>query len=263
MIWQGALGIVVFLGFAWALGEQRRVIAWRLVIACLVLQFAVALVLLRVPPVGELFAALNRAVTAFAAATGQGTAVVFGYLGGGPPPFKVVQPEHAFILAFQGLPLILVVSALSALLFYWRIAPLVVRAFAWALGRTLGLGGAPSVAVAANVFVGMIEAPLLVRPYLRDMSRAGLFMVMTAGMATIAGNMYVLYVTILGPVVPDAAGNLLTASLISAPAAIAVAALMVPRGPVFTALRPAAASARRPSTPPLHARRSASAPAIG
>ena len=228
MAWQGALGIIVLLGLAWALSERRKVVAWRLVIACLVLQFAVALVLLRVPVVEQAFAALNQAVLAVAAATETGTAFVFGYLGGGPPPYDVAHPERSFILAFQGLPLILIVSALSALAFYWRIVPIVVRAFAWALGKTLGLGGAVGVATAANVFIGMIEAPLLIRPYLKAMSRAGLFMVMTAGMATIAGNMFVLYATILGPVVPEAAGNLLTASLISAPAAIAVAALMVP-----------------------------------
>ena len=228
MAWQGILGVVVLLAVAWALGEARRQVSWRLVIACLALQVVVALALLRVEVVQDAFAALNQLVLAVAAATETGTAFVFGFLGGGPAPYDVAHPERGFILAFQGLPLILVVSALSALAFYWRIAPLVVRAFAWALGKTLGLGGAVGVATAANVFVGMIEAPLLIRPYLKTMSRAGLFMVMTSGMATIAGNMFVLYATILGPVVPDAAGNLLTASLISAPAAIAVAALMVP-----------------------------------
>ncbi|MEM7222431.1 MAG: nucleoside transporter C-terminal domain-containing protein [Pseudomonadota bacterium] len=228
MAWQGALGILVLLALAWALSEQRKVVAWRLVIACLVLQFAVALALLRVPFVEQAFAALNQAVLAVAAATEKGTAFVFGYLGGGPAPYDVAHPERSFILAFQGLPLILIVSALSALAFYWRIAPLIVRGFAWALGKSLGLGGAVGVATAANVFIGMIEAPLLIRPYLKAMSRPGLFIVMTAGMATIAGNMFVLYATILFPVVPEAAGNLLTASLISAPAAIAVAALMVP-----------------------------------
>ena len=228
MAWQGALGIVVMLVLAWAVSEARKAVAWRLVVTCVILQFVVALALLRLPIVQDAFAALNHLVLAVASASGKGTAFVFGYLGGGPPPYDVAHPEHSFILAFQGLPLILIVSALSALAFYWRIAPLVVRAFAWALGKTLGLGGAVGVATAANVFVGMIEAPLLIRPYLRTISRSGLFIVMTAGMATIAGNMFVLYATILLPVVPEAAGNLLTASLISAPAAIAIAALMVP-----------------------------------
>lgn len=228
MAWQGTVGIIFLLGLAWACSERRTAVPWRMVAVGIALQFVAAVVLLRVEPVERAFAGLNRVVGAIETAARAGTAFVFGYAGGGAPPFETVHPENTFILAFQGLPLILLVSVLSALLFHWRILPAIVRGFAWALRKTLGLGGAVGFAAAANVFVGMIEAPLLIRPYLRDMSRAGLFMVMTAGMATISGNMFVLYATILAPVVPDAAGNLLTASLISAPAAIAVAALMVP-----------------------------------
>ena len=228
MAWQGILGIVVLLGLAWAFSEKRAAVPWRLVASGIVLQFVIAVVLLRVEPVERAFQAFSHVVAAMQAAARAGTTFVFGYLGGGDPPFETAYPENAFVLAFQGLPLILLISALSAVLFHWRVLPVIVRGFAWALRKTLGLGGAVGFAAAANVFVGMIEAPLLIRPYLRDMSRAGLFMVMTAGMATIAGNMFVLYATILAPVVRDAAGNLLTASLISAPAAIAVAALLVP-----------------------------------
>lgn len=228
MAWQAVPGIMVLLGLAWAFSENRSAVPWRLVAGSIAIQFALAAVLLRFEPVENAFEALNQAVLAVQAATREGTVFVFGYLGGGDPPFEITYPENTFILALQGLPLILLVSALSALLFHWRVLPLIVRGFAWVLRKTLAVGGAVGVATAANVFIGMIEAPLLIRPYLRDMSRAGLFMVMTAGMATIAGNMFVLYATILAPVVPDAAGNLLTASLISAPAAIAVAALLVP-----------------------------------
>jgi len=228
MAWQAILGLVILLGLAWAFSENRGSVSWRLVVFSLLLQFACAFLLLRSEPVGNAFQALNRAVLAVQAATREGTTFVFGYLGGGAAPFEATHPEHAFILAFQGLPLILLVSVLSALLFHWRVLPLIVRGFAWMLRKVLSVGGAVGVSTAANVFVGMIESPLLIRPYLRDMSRAGLFMVMTAGMATIAGNMFVLYATILAPVVPDAAGNLTTASLISAAAAIAVAALLVP-----------------------------------
>ena len=228
MAWQAALGIVTLLGLAWVFSENRFAVSWRLVTGGMILQLVIAVVLLRFEPVENAFEALNRAVLAVQAATREGTTFVFGYLGGGDPPFEVVYPQNAFILAIQGLPLILLVSALSAVLFYWRVLPLIVRGFAWVLRKALDVGGAVGVASAANVFIGMIEAPLLIRPYLRNMSRAGLFMVMTAGMATIAGNMFVLYATILAPVVPDAAGNLLTASLISAPAAIAVSALLVP-----------------------------------
>lgn len=228
MTWQGALGLVALVGVAWLLSERRAAVPWRLVASGLVLQFALALLMLRVGPVATALERLNDLVLALQAATVSGTSFVFGFLGGGAAPFEISYPQNAFVLAFQGLPLILVVSALSALLFYWRVLPLVVRGFAWALRKTLGLGGAVGVAAAGNVFVGMIEAPLLIRPYLKELDRPALFLVMTAGMATIAGNMFVLYATILGPVLPDAAGSLLTASVISAPAAVAIAALLVP-----------------------------------
>lgn len=228
MAWQAILGIAILLGLTWAWSENRGSVSWRLVTGGLLLQLILAGVLLRFEPLENAFEALNGAVLAVQSATREGTSFVFGYLGGGDAPFETAYPENAFILALQGLPLILLVSALSALLFQWRILPLIVRGFAWGLRKVLDVGGAVGVSAAANVFVGMTEGPLLIRPYLRDMSRAGLFMVMTAGMATIAGNMFVLYATILAPVVPDAAGNLMTASLISAPAAIAIAALLVP-----------------------------------
>lgn len=225
---QGALGIVVLLGFAWAISERRSEISVRVVASAMALQFALALLLLRVSPVTIALSWLNKAVEALRQATLAGTSFVFGYLGGGPAPFEPAAPQNLFILATQGLPLILIVSALSALLFYWRILPKIVQGFAWVLERTMGLGGAVGVAASANVFVGMIEAPLLIRPYLRELNRASLFLVLTAGMATIAGNMFVLYATVLTPVLSDAAGTLMTASVISAPAAVAIAALMVP-----------------------------------
>ncbi|HML91373.1 nucleoside transporter C-terminal domain-containing protein [Methyloceanibacter sp.] len=225
---QGVLGILILLAFAWAIGERRNAVSARVVASAMALQFALAVLLLRVPPVTVALSWLNKAVEALRQATLAGTSFVFGYLGGGPVPFEPTAPQNVFILATQGLPLILIVSALSALLFYWRILPRIVQGFAWMLERTMGLGGAVGVAASANVFVGMIEAPLLIRPYLRELSRASLFLVMTAGMATIAGNMFVLYATVLTPVLTDAAGTLMTASVISAPAAVAIAALMVP-----------------------------------
>ena len=231
-MWQGilqaALGLIVLLGFAWAVSEDRRAIPMRVVASAMALQFGLAVLLLRLPPVTAALSWLNKAVEALRQATIAGTSFVFGYLGGGPAPFEPTAPQNGFILATQGLPLILIVSALSALLFYWRILPKIVQGFAWVLERTIGLGGATGVASAANVFVGMIEAPLLIRPYLRDLTRAGLFLVMTVGMATIAGNMFVLYATVLSPVLTDAAGTLMGASVISAPASVAIAALMVP-----------------------------------
>lgn len=233
MIWQSIIGLAGFVALAWIIGGLwhggfRRAFPLRIVLAGLALQAAIALVLLNFPPAKTLFLAANRAVLALHDATLDGTKVVFGYVGGGDLPFTESFPGASFILAFQALPLVLVISALSALLFYWRILPAVVRGFAWALNRTLGLSGAAGVATAANVFVGMVEAPLLIRPYLKRLAPADLFLVMTAGMATIAGTVLVLYATILNGVLPDPAGHLLTASLMNACAAVVIARLMMP-----------------------------------
>ena len=160
---------------------------------------------------------------------------MFGYLGGGTIPFAEQPQTSSFILAFRALPLILVVSALSSLLFFWRVVPFIVRTISLFLEKTMGVGGAVGLSTAANVFVGMVEAPLVIRPYLQQMSRGELFIVMTGGMAGIAGTMMVLYASILGPLVPEAMGHILSASLITAPAAIVIAALMVPPAGAATA----------------------------
>ncbi len=225
---QSLLGLVAQPAFAWAVSEDRRRASWKVAAGGLAVQLALAVILLELPYSRDVFMVLNRAILALERATGAGTSFVFGYLGGGNPPFEVSAPASSFILAFRALPLILVVSALSALLFHWRVLPIVVRGFAWALRRTMGVGGAVGVSTAANIFIGMIEAPLLVRPYLERMTRAELFIVMTGGMATVAGTVMVLYASILGPVIPDALANILIASIISAPAAITIARLMIP-----------------------------------
>ncbi len=225
---QPVLGLIALILLAWAVSENRRAFSWRVVVAGLAVQIAVALVLLKLPGSHVLFAWLNDGVLALQKATEAGTSLVFGFLGGGPLPFKEPYPGAAFILATRALPLVLLMSALSALLYHWRVLPWIVRGFAWALGKALGISGASSFATAANVFVGMVEAPLLIKPYMNRISRSELFVVMTAGMATIAGTMYALYATFLANAIPDAAGHLLTASLISAPAAIMIARLMVP-----------------------------------
>ncbi|MEA3277326.1 MAG: nucleoside transporter C-terminal domain-containing protein [Pseudomonadota bacterium] len=227
-ILQGALGLAVLVGLAWLLSEKRRAVRPRLILAGLGSQFLLALLLLRLPPVKWLFLTLNDMVLALQEATDAGTGFVFGYLGGGAAPFETLYPENSFVLAFRALPLLLVMGALSALLFHWRVLPLIVKGFAWALHKTFGIGGALGLGAAANIFVGMTEAPLLIRPYLKSMSRSGLFGLMTCGMATIAGTMMVLYAGILGPVIPDAMGHILTASLISAPAALMIAGILVP-----------------------------------
>jgi CNT family concentrative nucleoside transporter len=225
---QSILGVALLLGAAWMVSENRRAVNSRLVGAGIALQVAMALLILKIPLFADLFLLLNRAVLAVDRATAAGTSFVFGYLGGAPLPFDEPFPGAGFVLAFKGLPILLVMSALSALLFHWRILPAIVRGFAWLLKRSLGLGGAVGLSTAANIFVGMIEAPLFIRPYLKELTRSELFILMTGGMATIAGTMMVLYATILGPVIPDALGHILTASLISAPAAVTVAIIMIP-----------------------------------
>lgn len=225
---QSATGWVLLLFLAWGLSERRRAVPWRIVLAGLALQLALAVLLLKAPPLQEFFLAANDAMLALERATQAGTSFVFGFLGGAPLPFETTPGASTFVLAFRALPLLLVVSALSAVLFYWRVLPWIVRAMSLMLEKTMGIGGAVGLSTAANVFVGMVEAPLVVRPYLAALSRGELFIVMTSGMATIAGTVMVLYATILAPIVPSAMGHILAASLISAPASIVIAALMIP-----------------------------------
>jgi len=225
---QVLIGLPLLLFIAWGFSENRRIVNWRIVLIGLVLQFCFALLLLKVPFFQSVFIRLNSVVLALDQATMAGTSMVFGYLGGADLPFKESYPGASFILAFRSLPIVLVISALSSLLFFWKILPFIVKLFSRGLQKTMGIGGAVGVSAAANVFVGMVEAPLLIKPYLSKMSRAELFMVMVCGMSTIAGTVLVLYASILSKAIPDALGHILTASIISAPAALLVASLMVP-----------------------------------
>jgi CNT family concentrative nucleoside transporter len=225
---QGLLGILVIVVLAWVLSERRRTVAWRIVGLGLLVQVLLAALLLKTPGLSRVFEGLNQVVLVLEESTRAGTAVVFGYLAGTNLPFDETAPGAAYILAFRGLPLILVMSALSALLFHWNVLQWVVRGFAWAFTRTLRIGGAEALGVAANIFVGMVEAPLLVRPWLDRISRSELFSLMAVGMATIAGTVMVLYASIVGEAIPNALGHILTASVISAPAAVVLAKIMVP-----------------------------------
>ncbi|NVK19615.1 MAG: nucleoside:proton symporter [Methylocystaceae bacterium] len=228
LIVQSLFGLVAITALAWVLSEHKKSVSWKVPLAGLALQIIIAVLLLKFQPFQIAFIALNDLVLALQSATEKGTSLVFGFIGGGPLPFEEPYPGAAWIFAFRGLPLILVMSALSALLFYWKILPAIVRAFAWVLRRTLGIGGAVGVSAAANVFVGMVEAPLFIRPYLMKLSRSEMFMVMTCGLSTVAGTVMVLYAAILGPHINNVLGHILTASLISAPAALMIARIMVP-----------------------------------
>jgi concentrative nucleoside transporter, CNT family len=225
---QSALGVAAIIAIAWSISENRRAVPWRQVITGLAVTFVLVLLMLKVPQTQAAFNAINRAVEAIADATKAGTSFVFGYVGGGPLPFDPKSPGTDFILAFQALPVVLVMSVLSSLLFYWRIMPPIVRGFSWALEKTLDIGGAVGLSTAANIFVGQVEAPLFIRPCLPQLSRSEMFVVMTGGMAGIAGTVFVLYATILANAIPNAAGHIAVCSVLGAPAAIFISLIMVP-----------------------------------
>lgn len=225
---QSAFGICVIVGVAWLLSENRRAFPWTTVAAGLVLQAALALLLLKVPAARDALLGLNAAVDALTGATKAGTSFVFGVVGGGAPPFAVTNPAGMVSFAFQILPLVLVISALSALLWHWRILQVVVNAMAWSLRKLMNIGGAAGLGSAATIFLGMMEAPLLIRPYLSKLSRGELFMLMTVGLASVAGTVFFLYAAILKNVVPGALGHILIASMMSLPAAILIARVMIP-----------------------------------
>ena len=233
---QSAIGILALLAIAWALGENRRAVSIRQAAIGLVATLVTALALIKLPLVTRAFGTINDAVGAIAAASRAGTAFVFGYLGGGPLPFEIKTPGADFIFALQALPVVLVMSVLTTLMFHWGILPPIVRGFAVALERTLGVGGAVGLSTAANIFLGMVEAPLCIKPYLGRLTRSELFVVMTGGMAGIAGTVLVLYATVLGNAIPDAAGHLVVASVLGAPAAILISLIMVPGKPESRAL---------------------------
>ncbi len=224
----GLFGVAAFLALAWCLSAERWHIPIRVVLGGVALQLALAVLLIKFPPATAVFLTLDKGVGALQKATDAGTALVFGYLGGATPPFAEVKPAASFILAFKAFPLVLVISALASLLLYWGILQRIVAGFAFVLRRTLGVGGPLGLGAAVHIFVGMVEAPLLIRPYLLKMPRGELFALMSCGMAGIAGTVMVIYASLLGPVIPDALAHILIASVISTPGALAIAAIMVP-----------------------------------
>ncbi|WP_010300929.1 NupC/NupG family nucleoside CNT transporter [Candidatus Odyssella thessalonicensis] len=233
---QSVIGIVVFLGFAWALSENRSRPEIKPVLSALALQFFLAIILMKFDLIREGLGSLTGIVEALKAATQQGTQFVFGYLGGGESPFLLNPASHqnTFIFALQALPMIMVVSALSMLLFHWRIMPLIVTGASWFLQRTLNIGGALGIAAGAKVLLGNIDAPLLIRPYLKNFSRSEMFAVMTCGMATTSATVMALYSFILKDTVANPIAHIIMCSIISIPAALAISRLMVPQGSTQT-----------------------------
>ncbi len=227
---RGFLAIMLCLLIGFALSEDRARIAWRTVLGGMGLQALLALLLIRLPGARVLLGPLDAAAAALQRASDAGSGFVFGYLGGGVLPFDEKFPGGAYILAFRALPLVVIISAASAVLFHWGVLQRVMGAFAWLLRRVLGIDGALALGAASHVLLGQVESPLLIRPYLAGMQRGELFALMSCGMAGVAGTVMVIYAGFLAHVVPDALGTILVASVLSTPAALAIAAMMVPFG---------------------------------
>jgi CNT family concentrative nucleoside transporter len=222
------LGYLALLFMAWLCSQNRRRFPWRTVVAGSLLQLAVAVAMFKAPFFRAFFLALNKMALALEEATMAGTSFVFGYLGGAPLPFAESMPGGGFVFAFRALPLIIVVAALAALLYHWRVVPVVVRGFSLVLRKTMGIGGALGVGASSTIFLGMVEGPLVIRPYLPLLTKSEMFSLMTCGLACIAGTVLVIYAGLLRDIIPDSLGHVLTASIIHAPAALVVAAIMVP-----------------------------------
>ncbi len=225
---QSVIGLLVLISLCYLFSENRSQVSIAIVIKSLLLQILFALLLLKLPASQNLFIALNDAISVLQTATREGTTFIFGYLGGGPLPFEPTDPGASFILAFQAMPLVIVISVLSAVFMYLRILPLVMRGFSFLLEKTIGIGGALGLGVSANAFLGMIEAPLMIKPYLSKINHGEMFALMTAGMATIAGTMLALEAAVISSVVPDAIGHLIACSLITLPGVIYISHLLVP-----------------------------------
>ncbi len=228
---QPTIGFFALLFLGAIFSENIKAIKLKYVVSGVLIQLILALLLLRVDIVGSFFEYLSDGVMVLKAANDYGTQFVFGYLADGAPgaPFDVTNPAGTFIFAFGGLTLIILMSAISALLWHWRIIPFIVNALSVLFKKPLNVGGPIGLGATANVFLGQVEAPLLVRPYLSSMTRHELLILMTVGMSTIAGSVMVVYTTMLSPIYGfGLIGHFLTASLISVPAGIMFANMMIP-----------------------------------
>ena len=238
LVLQALLGIGVFVAIAIVLGEQRTLPGWRLLIAGLGLQFLFAFAVFNLNFLQQLLGLINSGVNAVVNATESGTLFIFGYLGGDPLnvdyPFSISEPGATMILAFRVLPLILMFTVLSAILWHYRVLPIIIKGFSLVLRKSLNVSGAVGFSSAANIFIGMVESPALIRPYIAVLTRSELFVVMSCGMATIAGSVMVFYSIILQGTLNDPLGHIITASVISAPAAIMIALIMVPQSSAAT-----------------------------
>ena len=228
---QPIIGFFILLLLGAIFSENVKAIKIRYLVSAVVIQVLLALVLIKVPLVSNFFEYLSYGVMTLKEANDYGTSFVFGYLADKAPnaPFDITNSAGTFIFAFGGLTLIIVMSAISALLWHWRIIPVLVNALSVIFKKPLDVGGPVGLSATANIFLGQVEAPLLVRPYLASMSKNELLILMTVGMSTIAGSVMVIYTTMLSPIYGiGLIGHFLTASLISVPAAIMYANIIIP-----------------------------------
>ncbi|OJU11227.1 MAG: Na+ dependent nucleoside transporter, partial [Caulobacterales bacterium 68-7] len=228
---QSLIGLALTIAVCWAVSEDRKRFPWRLALGAVAVQIGLIVLLFGLPSARTVVAVLNSGVDALAASTAQGTQFVFGYLGGGTQPYPVENAGAMFVFAFQVLPLILVISGLSALLWHWHVLKWIIRGFGFLFEKTMGMGGASATATAANIFVGMVETPIIIRAYLDKLTRSELFMMMVVGLATVAGSTMVAYATVLKAVLPNAAAHVIVASVVSAPAGVLLARIVVPERP--------------------------------
>ncbi len=222
------LGILLIYGICWSLSEKRKLFPWKIVLGATAMQFAFALILFWIDPIKNILLQANVVVDGLQNATRAGTGFVFGYVGDNAAASDLLGNPPPPLFFFQILPIIIVVAALSAILWHWRVLRWVTNGFAYVFQRAMGLGGATSLAVSANVFMGMTEAPVLIRPYIKGMTRSELLIMMTAGFATIAGSVLVVYGAFLDGKMLNPLPQLLAASLIASPAAVAVALTLIP-----------------------------------
>lgn len=222
------IGIVLIYGLCWVLSEKRKLFPWKIVLGATAMQFAFALILFGIPFIKDILLKANALVDGLQNATRAGTSFVFGYVGDNVAAGELIGGAPPPLFFFQILPIIIVVAALSAILWHWHILRWITNGFAFVFRRGMGLGGATSLAVSANVFMGMTEAPVLIRPYIKGMTRSELLIMMTAGFATIAGSVLVVYGAFLEGKMANPLPQLLAASIIAAPAAVGVALAMIP-----------------------------------
>lgn len=231
LILQAILGIATFVALAWLASHDRARVRWRLVGVAFAAQLMLALLFTQVPGAQQVLLWLNVVVTALEQATLEATQFLFGFLAGAPAPYEVAHPEHNVVIALRVLPLIMVVSALSSVLFHLGILPRLIGVMAKVIQKLFKVSGPLAFAAAASVFLGIIESPLVIRPYLARMRRDELFATMVCGMSTVAGTVMVLYASVLEGAVPGALGHVVIASVISVPAALGLAHVMEPGDP--------------------------------